>query len=101
MVDGRFMVGDGGRSVANGLVNFSRVDVGLIPSVPLVLTRSPDVQMSIQHVSKLRGALSEVCFRYGAQIPPTQLLKHCADLRQPVQVLSPEQPLLNVHTAPV
>lgn len=66
------------------------VDVGSFPSVPVVLTRFPDVQMSIQRVSKLRGALSEVCFCHGAQIPPGQLLKHRADLWQPVQVLGPE-----------
>ncbi|TNN73467.1 hypothetical protein EYF80_016257 [Liparis tanakae] len=60
-----------------------------------------DVQVSIQHVSKLRGALPEVCFRHGAQIYPADLLEHGADLRQPVQVLGPEEPLLNVHIAPV
>ncbi len=58
--------------------------------VPVVPTRSPDVQMSIQHVTKLRGALSEVCLCHGAQIPATQLLKHCADLWQSVKVLGPE-----------
>lgn len=57
--------------------------------------------MSVQDVSKLQGALPEVCLRHGAQIPAGQLLKHGADLRQSVQVLGPEEPLLNVHTAPV
>lgn len=78
-----------------------RDDEGSFPHVPVILTRSPDVQISIQHVSKLQRALSEVCFCHGAQILPVHLLKQGADLRQPVQVLGPEQPLLNVHTAPV
>lgn len=57
--------------------------------------------MSVQHVSELRRVLSEVCFRHGAQVSAGQLLEHHADLGQPVQVLGPEQPLLNMHTAPV
>lgn len=56
--------------------------------------------MSIEDISKLRGALSEVRLRHWAQVPARQLLKHGADLWQPVQVLRPEEPLLNVHTAP-
>ena len=70
------------------------------PTIIDVLTRSPDVQVGVQHVSKLRRAF-EVCFCHGAQIPAGQLLEHGADLRQLVQVLGPEEPLLNVHTAPV
>lgn len=59
------------------------------PGFP-VITRSPDVQMSIENISKLWRSLSEVHFSHGAQIPASQLLKHGADLWQPVQVLSPE-----------
>lgn len=69
--------------------------------VSVVLTGSPDVKMSIQHVTKLWGALSEVCLRHGAQIPSRQPLEHRADLRQSVQVISPQQPLLNVQAAPL
>lgn len=69
--------------------------------ISAVLTRSPDVQVSIEDVPKLRGALPEVRLRHGAQVPARQLLKRGADLWQPVQVLRPEEPLLNVHTAPV
>lgn len=74
--------------------------VEYFPTVIDVLTRSPDVQVSVQHVSKLRRVF-EVCFCHGAQIPAGQLLEHGAELRQFVQVLGPEEPLLNVPTAPV
>lgn len=57
--------------------------------------------MSIEDISELRRALSEVGLRHGAQVPARQRLEHGADLRQPVQVLRPQEPLLNVHAAPV
>lgn len=69
--------------------------------VPVALTRSPDVEMSVEHVAKLRGALPEVRLRHGAQVPATKSLEQEADLRQPVQVLGPQDPLLDVHAAPV
>lgn len=49
--------------------------------VPVVLTRSPDVEMSVEHVAELRRALSEVGLRHGAQVPAAELLEHDADLR--------------------
>lgn len=47
-------------------------------SVP---TRSPDVQMSVQNVSTLQGALPEVCLGHGAQVLPCQPLERGADVR--------------------
>lgn len=57
--------------------------------------------MSVQHVSKLQGPLSEVGLCHGAQATPSQFLKDQADLWQPVLMLRPQQPLLNMHTGPV
>lgn len=57
--------------------------------------------MSVEHVAKLQGALSEVRLRHGAQVPATQALEHGAVVRQPVQVLGPQEPLLDVHAAPI
>lgn len=57
--------------------------------------------MSIEDISKLRGVLSEVGLCHGAQVLACQCLEHGADLWQPVQVLRPQEPLLNVHAAPV
>ena len=64
-------------------------------------TRLPDVQVSVEHVPTLHAPLSEVLFAHGAQVLAVEVLKSLPHLRQSVQVLCPQHPLLDVPHVPV
>lgn len=61
----------------------------------------PYVQVCVQRVSALRRALMELLLAHVAQVLPCQLQEGLPSVRQPVQVLRPQQPLLDVPRVPV
>lgn len=57
--------------------------------------------MSVECVTTLWATLSKVFLCHGTQVFPIQVLKCFAHLRESIQVLCPQQPLLNISTTPL
>jgi len=71
------------------------------PSLSPAPTRLPDIEVGVQDVSAGGRALAELLLGHGTQVLSRQLLERLPDLRQPVLVLRPQDPLLHVAGAPV
>lgn len=57
--------------------------------------------MSMERVTTLWTTLSKVFLRHGTQVFPVQVLKCFAHLWQSIQMLGPQQPLLNISATPL
>lgn len=55
----------------------------------------------MQRVSALRRALAELLLAHGAQVLSGQVLEGLSHVGQPVQMFSPQQPLLDVPRVPL